>query len=84
MIMIDQKKAMATIMASRKNKDGSTDSAPMVPSAAQADDGSMDGRHAAAQDIISAMDEKHPGKLMEAMANFHDLHKAHMENEPEE
>lgn len=61
-------------MERRRSKDGSTSEAPMVPSEIKSEDGDPDPRHEAAKDILSAMHEKHPGKLMEAMAAFHDLH----------
>jgi hypothetical protein len=77
MIIFDKKKAMQTIMSKRHPKDGSVSSAPMATEAAQDEDGMPDGRHAAAQDILSAMHEKSPQKLMEAMANFYDLHAMH-------
>ena len=79
MIIYDQKKAVGTIMASRKHSDGSTTTAAMKPQRSTAEDGEVDGRHAAAQDVIAAMDQKDPQKLMEAMANFHDLHRMHSE-----
>lgn len=77
MIMFDKKKAMATIMSRRQHKDGSMTTAPMVPSAAQTENGMADERHSAAQDIMAAMEEKHPGKLMDAMMKFMDAHNSH-------
>jgi hypothetical protein len=71
----DDKKALTTIM-SRRSKDGSTVSSPMAEEVSKDEDGNVDGRHAAAQDIIMAMHEKSPQKLMEALSNFHDLHMA--------
>ena len=79
MIIIDKKKAMATIMARRQHKDGSTSEAPMQPQRSTDMDGSADPRHAAAQDMLAAFHENDPQKLMEATANFHDLHRAHSE-----
>ena len=81
MIITDQKKAIATMMAKRR-PDGSVDSAPMVPSSTKTEEGEIDPRHAAAEDIMTAFHEKHAGKLMEAMAAFHDLHS--MRKEPSE
>jgi hypothetical protein len=76
MIILDRKKAMMTIMAKRHPKDGTQTQAPMASEASKTEDGEVDGRHAAAQDIIAALHEKSPQKLMEALANFHDLHMA--------
>lgn len=75
MIIPDQKKAMMTIMAKR-SPNGEVDSAPMQPETSKDEEGEIDGRHAAAQDMLAAMHEKSAQKLMEAMANFHDLHMA--------
>jgi hypothetical protein len=78
-IIIDKKKAMATIMARRQHKDGSTTEAPMQPQRSTEMDGTNDPRHAAAQDMLAAFHENNPQKLMEAAANFHDLHRQHSE-----
>ena len=83
MMLWDKKKAMTAIM-SKRSKDGSVESAPMQPSSAKEEDGAMDGRHAAAQDIMMALNEKHPGKLMEAMSNFMDMHAARNKSEKAE
>ena len=77
MMIIDKDKATTTIMGRRRNPDGSTAEAPMVPSEIKSEEGESDPRHEAAKDILSALNEKHPGKLMEAMINFHDLHQMH-------
>jgi hypothetical protein len=79
MIIYDKKKAITTMMAKR-DKDGNRSEAPMVPSEVKDEDGKEDPRHAAAQDVLSAMNEKHPAKLMEALAAFHDLHMMHKES----
>lgn len=76
-MLFDQKKAITTMMARRKsNGDRSMGPAPMKPEIMKDADGEMDGRHAAAQDMMGAMHEKSPAKLMEAMANFIDIHSA--------
>lgn len=74
MMMIDKKKAITTIMERRRDKDGSTSEAPMVPSEVKSEEGESDPRHEAAKDILSALHEKHPAKLMEAMGAFMDMH----------
>lgn len=76
MIMMDHKKAIMTMMAKRNPKDGSMSAAPMKPEIIKNEDGSMDGRHAAAEDIIMAMKEGSAEKMKQAMMNFHDLHVA--------
>lgn len=81
MIMFDKKKAYQTIMAKR-SPDGSVTSSPMESQKVMDEDGEPDGRHAAAEDILSAMSEKNPMKLMEALSNFHDLHQA-MSDKPD-
>lgn len=75
MIIGDDKKKIATIISSRKTARGeSLGSAPMQPEIVKTEDGEIDGRHVAAQDIMSALHEKSPEKLMRALGNFHDLH----------
>lgn len=64
MIIMDKKKAVQTMMGKRAPE---MESSPM-------DDEMMDGRHIAAQDAISAMDEKSPAKLKQALMNFMDIH----------
>ena len=83
MIIMDKKKAMMTIMSKRNHKDGSVSSSPMQPQIEKDESGEVDGRHAAAQDMIQAFHEKDAHKLAEAMANFHDLHMAAKHTEPE-
>ena len=76
MMIWDKKKALTTIMAKRDPKSGERTAAPMQEQVSKDEDGEVDGRHAAAQDILAAMHEKNPQKLMESLANFHDLHMA--------
>lgn len=72
--MIDKKKAMQTIMSKRNPQTGEVSSSPMAAQVSKSEDGEPDGRHAAAQDILAAMHERDPQKLMESLANFADLH----------
>jgi len=74
MILFDHKKAMATMMSKRDSKDGSLSSAPMKPEIAKDEEGKLDGRHAAAEDILMAIHEKSADKLNQALQNHHDLH----------
>lgn len=43
----------------------------------KSEEGEPDPRHMAAQDVLAAMHEKSPEKLMNAMGAFHDLHMTH-------
>lgn len=74
--MLDKKRALMTMMGKRAEKGGEHVSSPvpMKEESSQLEPGVDDGRHAAAQDMIAAMSEKSPQKLMEAMANFYDIH----------
>lgn len=74
MMIYDHKKAIATMMAKKDPKDGSMSTAPMKPESVKKEDGSLDGRHSAAEDILMAIHEKSAAKLMEALSNFYDLH----------
>jgi hypothetical protein len=74
MIIPDKNKAMMTMMAKRNPQDGDMSSSPMKAEVSMNEGGEIDGRHAAAQDAIMAMHEKSPEKLMQALANFMDLH----------
>ena len=77
MIIHDKRKAMATIMASRKGKDSANvgPGTPVQPQRSMSEGGEIDPRHAAAEDVIAAMHESNPQKMMEALAAFHDLHR---------
>ncbi len=85
MLIHDRKNAIQTIMSRRGPKGGEVTAgpAPMQSEASMTEPGEVDGRHAAAQDVIAAMHEKSPEKLMQAMANFHDLHAMMKEKESE-
>jgi len=82
MLLFDHKKAMATIVSKRNSKDGSMSSAPMKTEIAKDDDGSLDGRHSAAEDILMAIHEKSADKLNQALQNHHDLHMSAEKAEP--
>lgn len=75
MIIGDEKKTIATIIASRRSAKGeklgrSEQKAEIV----KTEDGELDGRHVAAQDILHALSAKSPEQLMQALSNFQDLH----------
>ena len=75
MIIPDQKRAIMTIMARRK-PDGErvAGPAPMKEEVVRHEDGEIDARHVAAQDILAALHEKSPERLMDALGAFHDIH----------
>ena len=74
-----------TIMAKRAKPDADykpeVSHAPMKEEIVRHEDGAFDPRHSAAQDVLMAIHEKSPMKLMEAMSNFHELHAAHKNTE---
>lgn len=75
MIMADDKRRIATIMASRKSAKGEDlGAAPMKPEIVKHEDGEIDGRHVAMKDFLAGVHEKSPEKMMHALGNFHDLH----------
>lgn len=78
MFMDDSKKAITTMIAKRGAKGGPHTMVPtgMVPEETKTGDGQMSGLHAAAQDIIAAHGEKSAHRLMEAMSNFINIHRA--------
>ncbi len=81
MIMSDDKKRIATIMSSRKSAKGENlGMAPMKAEVVKDEDGEIDGKHVAAKDIISALHEKSPDKLMRALVNFCDMYMAMKED----
>ena len=77
MMIHDQKKAMSSIMARRQGLDGDVPSAPLKQEVVTDADGVLDGRHAAAADLLAAIHEKSPMKVMDSLAAFHDMHVLH-------
>ena len=82
MMIYDKKRAVTAMMAKKDPKDGSMSTAPMKPEITKKEDGSLDGRHSAAEDILMAINEKSAQKLMQALANFYDISEM-MEDEAE-
>lgn len=83
MILPDDKKRISTIMASRKSAKGEPlGSASMKPEIVKTEDGEIDGRHTAAQDIMMALSGKSPESLMKALGNFQELHSSHIAKNP--
>lgn len=75
MMMHDQKKAVMTIMKKRSSKgEHIAGPTPMRAENVKTSDMEPDGRHFAAQDMISAFHEKSAANLMTALSNFIDLH----------
>lgn len=83
MFMFDAKKAAQGIMAGRKKDGMDYGPSPMKNEKVMDEDGAMDGRHMASQDMINAFHEKSPDKLKSAMIDFMDLHMAAKNNEEE-
>lgn len=78
MMIHDRKNAITTIMSRRGAKGGEhiAGPAPMKPEVSMMEGGEVDGRHAAAQDMMAAMHEKSAQKMADAMGNFIDIHKS--------
>lgn len=75
----DTKKAIHTMMAKRSAKgDMQMNPTAMKPEVNKTEDGQMSGLHAAAEDLIAAHRENPPSahKIVEAMSNFINIHKA--------
>lgn len=73
----DDPKRVATIIASKRPEGGGPkvmSNTPMKPEKVVDDTGQVDGRHVAAQEMLGAMHEKSPMKLMDALSNFIDIH----------
>ena len=77
MIMMDPHKAVVAII--KKRQGASTDEQSAAGKLPQRDDGDLDPRHMAAEDIMTAFHSKDVQHLKEALGNFHDLHKMHSE-----
>lgn len=76
--MMDPHKAVMTIMKRRKS--GLME--PMkneLPT--KEEDGNIDPRHLAAEDVMMAIKSQSPHHLMQALSNFHDMHLMHKEKE---
>jgi hypothetical protein len=78
MMIYDRKKAMDSVMARRAQNGGGHISgpAPMKADLMKNEDGELDGRHAAAQDLMSSIHEKSPHKMAQALSNFMEMHNA--------
>jgi hypothetical protein len=75
MIIPDDKRRIATIIASRRKANGEKiGQAPLKAEVVKDEQGEIDGRHIAAQEAMMAIHEKSPEKFMQSMANFMDLH----------
>lgn len=77
-MMWDRKKQIGALVQKRREGGGPIEisASPMKSEVVKDEDGMPDGRHMAAQDMMGAMAEKSPEKLMTALANFMDLHLA--------
>lgn len=94
MFFDDRKKVATTIVRKRhSNGDVTAGPTPMKPEIFKSEGGEIDGKHAAAQDVLAAHHSASAGNLMEALGNFIDLHlhstqgnvpepEGHMKREP--
>jgi hypothetical protein len=75
----DDKKKIATQIVGKRDAKGERSMSPtaMKPEEVKTEAGEVDPRHLAAQDVIAALHEQSPLKLMEALGNFIDLHQSH-------
>ncbi len=88
MFFDDHRKAITTIIGKRNSKGERTmEPTPLKPEIMKSEGGEVDGKHAAAQDILGAHHSKSPEMLMHALANFINIHLLEKEGdkpEPEE
>ena len=85
MIIPEDKKRIATIISSRKSASGEKlGAAPMAPQVVKEEDGSIDGLHVASRDMLAAIHEKDPAKLMNALMNWQDIHASRINKSEEE
>ncbi len=75
-MFFDDNKRIATVIVGKRNSKGKRTETPMANEESKTEDGEIDPMHLAAEDIISAHHEKSPQQLMEALANFIELHQA--------
>lgn len=84
MFIDDHKKAAMTILSKRKKSgERAMEPTPMKAEEVKTEDGQLDGRHIAAQDMIAAHHEGSAQKLAEAMSAFIDMHHAKGTGKPE-
>jgi hypothetical protein len=75
MFFDDHKKATTNIMAKRDAKGERTmEPTPMKAEVVKDEDGMMDGKHLAAQDVMAAHHSGSAEQLSQALSNFVDLH----------
>ena len=74
-MLFDKKRLVDSILKSSREEDGSqTGPTLMKNEVVKTESGEIDGRHVAAEDMLSAFHERSPQRLMDAMGNFLDLH----------
>jgi hypothetical protein len=78
----DDTRKMATVILSKRKPNGvDRDMTPMVPEQSKNEDGTIDGRHLAAQDMIAAIHSKSAQQLSEAVENWMSIHNSKSDNE---
>lgn len=80
----DKKKQMgAMVMKRKRHGDGTApEMAPMKNEEVKTEDGEVDGKHLAAQDMLMAIHSKSADQLRHAMENFMTIHSSNPEAEP--
>lgn len=80
--MWDKKQQMQTIMKRRRNAEGGliSSGSPVKPEIVKDADGEFNQLHVAAEEMLSAFQEKSAEALMRALVNFIDMY----ENQPHE
>lgn len=75
-MFMDDHRKIATIMVSKRNKQGEQTMAPtpMKAESVKSEEGEVDPKHIAAQDVMAAFHSKSAQKLSEAMSNFLEIH----------
>lgn len=78
----DDAKKTATVIAGKRDAKGERTQAPtpMKLEHVADENGMVDGKHVAAQEIMGAMHEQSPLKLMDALSNFMEIHNNKKEN----
>ena len=84
-MFFDDHKKTAQIIVGRKKANGERVSEPteMQAETVKTEDGELDGRHEAMQDFLAAHKDNSPEGMMNALANFIDIHHSMAEEDEE-
>ena len=75
-MFFDENKKIASVIVGKRNSAGKRTETPMKNEESKTEEGDIDPMHLAAEDIIAAHHDKSPQALMQALANFIELHHA--------